>query len=155
VVPSGARTRVDDDDAAELLEYHAAMAGTKGFLLHEALRIVWQSVVRGNEYVDRQAPWKLAKDPALRGDLETTLASLIRQLARHAVCLAPFMPEKAAALWTQLGAPGTVAEQRFTDLAALDATGWKVKKGEPLFPKETGKREDGKTPGPVIPQERA
>ncbi|HET7189379.1 MAG TPA: methionine--tRNA ligase, partial [Gemmatimonadaceae bacterium] len=134
VVPSGARTRVDDDDAADLLDYHAAMDGTRGFLLHEALKTVWQSVVRGNEYVDKQAPWKLAKDPALRGDLETTLASLIRQLARHAILLAPFMPDKAAALWTQLGAPGTVDDQRFSNLAQLDATGWRVKKGEPLFP---------------------
>jgi methionyl-tRNA synthetase len=136
VVPSGARTRVDEEDAADMADYHAAMDGTRGFLLHEALKVVWQSVVRGNEYVDRQAPWKLAKDPALRGDLETTLASLMRQLARQAVCLAPFMPGKAAALWTQLGAPGTVGEQRFRELGTLDATGWTVKKGEPLFPKE-------------------
>jgi methionyl-tRNA synthetase len=136
VVPSGARTWVDDADAADLLEYHAAMDGSRGFLLHDALRIVWQSVVRGNEYVDKQAPWKLAKDPALRGDLETTLASLMRQLARQAVCLAPFMPAKAAELWTQLGAPGAVADQRFDDLARLDATGWRVSKGAPLFPKQ-------------------
>jgi methionyl-tRNA synthetase len=136
VVPAGSRTRVDEEDAAELRDYHAAMDGSRGFLLHEALRVVWQSVVRGNEYVDRQAPWKLAKDPALRGDLETTLASLMRQLARQAVCLAPFMPEKTAVLWAQLGAPGAVAEQRFADLASLEATGWKVTKGEPLFPKE-------------------
>jgi methionyl-tRNA synthetase len=76
----------------------------------------------------------------LRGDLETTLASLMRQLARQAVCLAPFMPGKAAALWTQLGAPGTVAEQRFANLATLDATGWNVTKGEAMFPKEAVKR---------------
>ena len=136
VVPAGARTRVDDEDAADMADYHTAMDGSRGFLLHEALKVVWQSVVRGNEYVDRQAPWKQAKDRAQRGDLETTLASLMRQLARQAVCLAPFMPEKSAALWTQLGAPGTVGEQRFRDLATLGATGWTVKRGEPLFPKE-------------------
>ena len=140
VVPSGARTQVDDEDAAELRDYHAAMDGTRGFLLHEALRVVWQSVVRGNEYVDRQAPWKLAKDPALRGDLETTLASLIRQLARQAVMLAPFMPDKTQELWRQLGAPGQVSEQRFAALPELDATGWKVAKGDPLFPKEARER---------------
>ena len=136
VVPSGARTKVDDEDAADMADYHASMDGARGFLLHEALKVVWRSVVRGNEYVDRQAPWQLAKDPALRGDLETTLASLMRQLARQAVCLAPFTPGKAAELWTQLGAPGSVGEQRFDDLATLDATGWTVKKGKPLFPKE-------------------
>lgn len=138
VVPAGERTRVDDADADGLLEYHGVMDGSRGYLLHEALKVVWQSVALGNEYVDRQAPWKLAKDPARRGDLATTLASLMRQLARQAVCIAPFMPTKAAELWTQLGAPGTVGEQRFATLADMDATGWAVKKGEPLFPKERG-----------------
>ena len=136
VVPAGARTDVDTRDAAELLEYHEAMDGTRGFLLHEALRIVWQSVVRGNEYVDRQAPWKLAKDPARRSELDTTLASLVRQLARQAVLVAPFMPGKAQALWTQLGATRALPSQRFHTLATLDATGWRVQKGEALFPKE-------------------
>ena len=140
VVPSGARTRLDEEDAADLADYHAAMDGSRGFLLHEALKVVWRSVVRGNEYVDRQAPWKLAKNPALRGDLEATLAALMRHLARQAVCVAPFMPDKAAALWTQLGAPGTVGEQRFGTLGALEATGWTVRKGDSLFPKETVKR---------------
>jgi methionyl-tRNA synthetase len=60
----------------------------------------------------------------------------MRQLARQAVLVAPFMPTKAQELWSQLGAPGTVAEQRFDGLAALDATGWRVAKGESLFPKE-------------------
>lgn len=138
IVPAGERTRVDDADGDGLLEYHGAMDGSRGYLLHEALKVVWQSVALGNEYVDRQAPWKLAKDPALRGDLATTLASLMRQLARQAVCISPFMPTKAAELWTQLGAPGTVGEQRFATLADIDATGWAVKKGDPLFPKERG-----------------
>ncbi len=138
VVPEGEPTRVDDADAAGMSEYHGAMDGSRGFLLHEALKVVWQSVVLGNEYVDRQAPWKLAKDPTLRGELATTLASLMRQLARQAVCIAPFMPTKATELWAQLGAPGTVGEQRFSTLADIDATGWAVKKGEPLFPKERG-----------------
>jgi methionyl-tRNA synthetase len=136
VVPDGARTESDQQDEADTADYHAVMDGTRGFLLHEALKIVWQGVTRGNEYVDRRAPWKQAKDPSQRGELEITLASLVRQLARQAVLVAPFMPQKAQELWTQLGAPGTVAEQRFDALPKLDVTGWQVRKGEPLFPKE-------------------
>jgi methionyl-tRNA synthetase len=136
VVPAGARTESDQLDEADLVDYHTAMDGTRGFLLHEALKIVWQGVTRGNEYVDRRAPWKQAKDPALRGELEITLASLIRQLARQAVLVAPFVPEKAQELWSQLGAPGTIAEQRYDALLGLDVTGWRVRKGDPLFPKE-------------------
>jgi len=136
VVPAGARTAVDAADADDVRAYHAAMDGGRGFLLHEGLQAVWRMVARGNEYVDRQAPWKQAKDPALASALDETLASLVRQLARFAVLLQPFMPGKAAELWKQVGGPGDLAAQRFAGLMSLETTGWQVKKGEPLFPKE-------------------
>ncbi len=144
VVPAGRPNEVDAADAADLERYHAVMDGRSGYLLHEALRQVWLTVARGNEYVDRQAPWKLAKDPASRGELENTMATLMRQIARQAVALSPFMPDKAEELWRQLGAPGRVADQRFQGLASIDATGWKVARGAPLFPKETAARPAGK-----------
>ena len=136
VVPAGAPNEVDAADAQSLAAYAAAMDGTRGYLLHEALRHLWQTVARANEYVDRQAPWKLARDPARRGDLEATLASLVRQLARQAVLLSPFMPAKAEELWAMLGAPGRADGQRLHALAALNPAGWRVTKGAPLFPKD-------------------
>ena len=96
---------------------------------------MWQTIARANEYVDHQAPWKLAKDPANRAALESTLATLVRQLARQAVYLWPFMPNKADELWKSLGAPGSPSEMRFSGLDDLDSTGWKVQKGPSLFPK--------------------
>jgi len=134
VVPKAKRNDIDDADARDLENYHASM-GPRGFLLHEALKSVWQTVARGNEYVDRQAPWKLAKDPAQRGELESTLATLVRQLARQAVYLFPFMPHKAEELWQSLGAPEGIASMTFKRLETLDPSGWHVKKGAPLFPK--------------------
>ena len=134
VVPKGEPNEVDDADKADLEAYHSSF-GPKGLLLHEALKAVWQTVARGNEYVDRQAPWKLAKDHASRGALEATLASLIRQLARQAVYLWPFIPGKADELWTSLGAPGSPSDMKFSGLDGLDPTGWKVAKGLNLFPK--------------------
>ncbi|HXG72443.1 MAG TPA: hypothetical protein VNJ04_17710, partial [Gemmatimonadaceae bacterium] len=133
-VPAGAANEIDAADAADYSTYHASM-GEKGFLLHEALKSVWLTVARANEYVDRQAPWKLAKDPASREQLESALASLVRQLARQAVHLFPFMPGKAEELWASLGGPAKVADQRFAGVEALDVTGWKVSKGSSLFPK--------------------
>jgi hypothetical protein len=44
------------------------------------------------------------------------------------------MPNKAQELWTQIGGPGRVEEQRFDD-AALDVAGWHVAKGPALFPR--------------------
>ncbi|HUQ98502.1 MAG TPA: class I tRNA ligase family protein [Gemmatimonadaceae bacterium] len=135
VVPAGRRNDIDDADKADLETYHASIGGSKGFLLHEALRAVWLTVARANEYVDRQAPWKLAKDPALRAELESTLASLVRQLARQAVYLWPFIPKKSEELWKSLGAPGTPLQMKFTGVDKVDPVGWKVAKGTSLFPK--------------------
>ncbi len=133
-VPKGKRNEVDAADAKDLEAYHASM-GPRGFLLHDALKAVWQTVARGNEYVDRQAPWKLAKDPEKRAELEATLATLVRQLARQAVYLFPFMPQKAEELWQALGGRDPIAKLTFAKLDNLDPAGWNVRKGTPLFPK--------------------
>lgn len=135
IVPAGPLTDVDAADAADLADYHAALDGTKGYLPNEALQAVWKTVARGNEYVDRQAPWKLAKDPTHRDELALTLASLIRQLARQAVCLFPFMPGKAQELWESLGGPGRLEARKDFALDSMSVTGWKVTKGVGLFPK--------------------
>jgi methionyl-tRNA synthetase len=135
VVPPSRPTDLDAADAADVAAYHAAMCGNNGWLLHDGLKAVWSSVARGNEYVDREAPWKLAKDPEKRGELDGVLAALVRHLARQAVLVAPFMPGKCAELWAMLGGPGQVDQQRFAGLDALDVTGWRVRKGDPMFPK--------------------
>jgi methionyl-tRNA synthetase len=135
IVPRGERNEIDDADAKDLEAYHASI-GPRGFLLHDALKAVWQTIARANEYVDRQAPWKLAKDPAARAQLESTLATLVRQLARQAVYLSPFMPNKAQELWVSLGGPTRVSDISFDALGELDPTGWIVRKGAPLFPKK-------------------
>ena len=137
VIPPGARNQIDADDAADYATYHASMDGTRGYLLSDALRAVWQTVMRANEYVDRQAPWKLAKDPAAAVELDLTLSSLARQLVRQAVHVAPFIPAKSEELWRQLGGTGSVHDQRFSQLETLDPAGWQVAKGQPLFPKES------------------
>jgi len=135
VVPAAMRTEVDRADAAELDAYHSAMDGSRGLLLHEGLRRAMASVTRGNEYVQTMQPWVLAKSPDTRTALETTLGTLVRSLARQAVMLFPFVPTKARDLWRQLGAPGRIEDQRFDSLMQLDATGWRIRKGEPMFPK--------------------
>jgi len=60
----------------------------------------------------------------------------MRQLTRHAVYLWPFMPGKSEELWKSLGAPGSPGKTKFSGLARLDPTGWKVEKGPSLFPKK-------------------
>jgi methionyl-tRNA synthetase len=135
VVPAGPPTDLDRADGEDIAAYHAALDGSNGRLLHEGLKRVMATVARGNEFVQSSQPWALAKDPNARGQLESVLAAVVRQLARQAILLSPFMPAKAQELWNQLGGPGTVAGQGFANLQSLDVTGWKVAKREGLFPK--------------------
>jgi len=135
VTPAGRDDTLDRADAADLTEYHAALDGSRGYLLHEALKRVMASVSRGNEFVQASQPWALAKNPENRAQLESVLSSIARQLARHAIHLAPFMPNKSQELWALLGGPGRVEDQRFSGVATLDVGGWRVAKGASLFPK--------------------
>jgi methionyl-tRNA synthetase len=134
-VTPGAEVIRDPVESADTATFIAALDGTSGYLLHEALRVVLRIVGRSNEFVQSAAPWAVAKDPLKSLQLDTILATLSRQIARQCVLLAPFMPGKAQAAWSQLGGPGLVADQRIADLAALDTKGWKVTKGEQLFPR--------------------
>jgi methionyl-tRNA synthetase len=135
VVPGAPRPAEEAADDADIAAYHAAMHGQNGWLLHDGLTAAYRMTQRANEYTAATAPWAVAKDPARRAELDVILASLIRRIARQTVLLAPFMPSKTQQVWAQLGAPGKVADQRFDALATLDAGGWTVRKGEPLFPR--------------------
>jgi methionyl-tRNA synthetase len=134
-VPAGSSTEIDEADAVDIAGYHAAMDGGRGYLLHEALIRVWRTVARANEHIQATAPWALVKNPSSREVLDRVLATLVRQLARQSVLLAPFLPRKAEELWGSLGAPGRAADQRFGMLVRIDPTGWRVRKGAALFPR--------------------
>ena len=133
VVPRWVHNASSDEDRQDIAAYLEAM---DDHLLHEALEAVFRNVDSANEYVTLQAPWKLARDPALETALDETLATLARKLAMQTILLAPFMPRKAQSVWEQLGGPGAVEAQRLASLDAVDPSEWKVTKGAPLFPRE-------------------
>jgi len=135
VVPAGSRDAMEASDDEDLAAYHTAMDGSRGWLLHEGLAAVSRMTARANEFTQHMAPWQLAKLPETRSALEHVLSSLMRRLALQAVLLSPFMPRKAQALWAQLGGEGAVSEQRFVAIGTLDTAGWRVTKGEGLFPR--------------------
>lgn len=135
VVPASSRPEAELEDDNDIAAYHAAMHGERGWLLHDGLTAVYRMTQRANEYTAATTPWAVAKDPARRAELEQILASLIRRIAKQTVLLAPFMPEKVEQVWAQLGGPGRVSDQRFEALAPLDCAGWKVTKGDALFPR--------------------
>lgn len=135
VVPESAPGDVDAADAVDYGAARAALDGTRGFRCHEALEAIVRTVGRANQLIQDTKPWVLAKDPAKRPELERVLGSLVRQLARQAVYLVPFMPGKAEALWQAIGGHGTASAVRFGDLETFTCAGWRVSKGEGLFPR--------------------
>jgi methionyl-tRNA synthetase len=135
VVPAGGPAAIDGDDATDLAAAVGALDGSRGYLCHQALENIARVTTRANLFIQQSQPWTLAKDPANTAELDVVLAALARSLARQAVALAAFMPGKAEALWTQLGGPGTAVSVPYAGLATLSAAGWRVTKGEGLFPR--------------------
>ncbi len=93
-----------------------------------------------NLYVTEQEPWKLAKDPAQRGRLETVLYTMCEALRAIAVLYNPVMPKAMDSLWTRLGAVphlGEIAAQDVRDAGRWGQlpAGAVVAKGDPLFPR--------------------
>jgi methionyl-tRNA synthetase len=72
----------------------------------QGLERIWQRVRRLNQYVEQQAPWKLAKDPEQADRLAGVLASLAEGLRVVTVLLAPYMPSSTEKLLGALGAEG-------------------------------------------------
>jgi methionyl-tRNA synthetase len=70
-----------------------------------ALDEIWQRVRRLNRYVEEQAPWVLAKDPELAGELDRVLRSLAEGLRSVTVLLWPYLPDSSERLLAALGAP--------------------------------------------------
>lgn len=75
----------------------------------EALEHIWDLVNRANEYIEKKAPWTLAKQ-GNRQELALVIFSLIRILNVLAKAIEPFMPSTAQNIRTQLGADGKIAK---------------------------------------------
>jgi methionyl-tRNA synthetase len=128
-VPSAPPRSLDVDARKAVDEYRDVM--DQG-LLHLGIARAMELVSMANGFIERQAPWSLAKDAAGGPELDATLASLARALLVSATLLHPFMPGKMAELAQRLG----VSEVPTLDEAlAMDLAGRGVRRGDPLFPR--------------------
>jgi methionyl-tRNA synthetase len=88
----------------------------------EALAMIWELVDRANRFIEKSAPWALAKENKT-DELKGVLSALIAALTVLSKVIGPFMPHTAESIRKQLGADGVIA------------------KGTPLFPRIETKKE--------------
>ena len=105
------------------------------FQFQNALEQVFKTIQRANKYIDENAPWTLAKDPANRSRLATVMYNLLETIRICAVLLTPFIPDSAEKIFDQIGAcPCCRTWEKANVWGSLrpDVT---VRKGEALFPR--------------------
>jgi len=132
VVPSmGEPTPLDEAGGRAVESYARAMDALD---LRGGAEAAWELVSTANLYIQRVAPWSLAKQ-GKEAELDTALGALARVLYRLAVTATPFLPAKAQALWRYLGLAGEASAASWSSLEAPPVAGVTVVKPEILFPK--------------------
>ena len=108
-------SRTDEVDAEVERRIEDAVKKTAAFLdaceFKSAIKEVLALSQFGNLYIDRKAPWKLAKeDPKALSRALYNGARIVRSIA---VLLAPFVPDKAQLMWLAVGEEGEVSKARW------------------------------------------
>lgn len=103
----------------------------------KALKSIWEFVNVTNTYIDKSAPWALAKDESKKKELANVIYNSAEAMRLVAYLIFPFMPITAEKIWKQLGISENITETDFDS-----AKKWgrlkpdtKVIKGEHLFPR--------------------
>lgn len=111
---------------------------------NRALEAIWYVVQLANQYVDKTAPWTLAKNERDAEQLKTVLYTMAEILRCLSIAIYAVMPNSAQTICAQLG----VADE-FAQSLPADRTKWgcltpgtAIRKGPSLFP-----RIDSKTQG--------
>jgi len=106
----------------------------RGNHLQDALVAIWELVVRGNQYIEQNRPFSLAKDPTQAERLDAVLYNLIETCRILAVMLHPFLPKTSERIYAQLkvcGEPDHWTSTKWGELVARHQVGEPV----PLFPR--------------------
>jgi len=108
----------------------------QGFSLRKASQTLMELCQLGNTYFDGKKPWALAKDPALRAELDTTIALCLRCIQLLALVASPLVPETAQAIWHLLGYSTVLANGSWkTIVETAIPAGQPLGESKPLFRK--------------------
>ncbi|HTY12790.1 MAG TPA: methionine--tRNA ligase [Candidatus Omnitrophota bacterium] len=106
----------------------------------DALGEVFKLISQANFYIEKEAPWALAK-AGETDKLAAVLLNLCEVLRIAAILVNPTMPQTAVKMWDQLNF-ALPLEKANAEPFGMEIAGTTVRKGEPLFPRlnrtETG-----------------
>lgn len=104
---------------------------------NRALESMWSLVQLANQYIEKTAPWSLAKKAEDRVRLNTVLYNLAETLRFLAVFLFPFIPHAAEEIKRQLGLLLNFSKPLLAGELQWDGLlpGTEIAKGSPLFPR--------------------
>ncbi len=118
----------------ELVE--SAAQHYNGFSLRKAAQSLMELCQCGNTYFDAKKPWSLAKDPAFRAELDTTIALCLRCIQLLALVASPIVPDTAQAIWELLGYSNVLANGSWkTIVETAMPMGQQLRDSKPLFRK--------------------
>ncbi|ELY99183.1 methionine--tRNA ligase [Natrialba asiatica] len=107
------------EEVSERIE--GAIGDTREAVNDYSLRGIGQAATQlaqfGNEYIQRNEPWKLTDDDPKRA--QQVIRDCVQIAKAVGVLIEPITPDKAQALWEQLGETGDVADAHLED--ALEA----------------------------------
>lgn len=129
--------------AAGLDVLHGALPrhlSSEALEFNRALEAIWGFIQLANQYIDKTAPWTLAKQAELRPRLDTVLYHAAETLRILSLAIYPFMPRAAEEVATQVG-----LELDFSSALLAEKVQWgglapgtHVAKGTSLFPRVDG-----------------
>jgi methionyl-tRNA synthetase len=149
-VPTQGKSRAADRDLEQstvallndLLPRHLEQ-----FEFNRALEAIWQVIQIANQYVDKTAPWTLAKHESDADQLRTVLYYMAETLRCLSLATYPFLPMSAQSIRTQLGISDdftTPLMKSKIEWGGLEA-GTAIHKGTSLFPRIESKPQGAKT----------
>ncbi|OAI49696.1 methionine--tRNA ligase [Nitrospira sp. SCGC AG-212-E16] len=111
--------------------------GFGSMTFRDNLQAIWELVGLCDEYIDKSAPWTLAKKPEDAPKLNTVLNTAARALRLLFVLVYPYMPQTAVQALSQLGLAFDFSKPVPVESYAWEASlvGTKIQKGAGLFPR--------------------
>ena len=114
---------------------------------NRALEAIWQVIQIANQYVDKTAPWTLAKNKSDTDQLKTVLYCMAETLRCLSLATYPFIPKSSQSISTQLGLSTDFTSPLMASKIVWGGleVGTAIQKGPSLFPRIESKPQ-GATP---------